>query len=81
MRRFNSIQGSARPDSTPAQKLEQVHARVKSALHAAEDGNLHPAIFDEIAQPLVLALRALDELTITITALSRATALTDAGRR
>ena len=41
-------------------------ARVKSALHAAEDGDLHPATFDDIARPLVLALRDLDELTISL---------------
>jgi hypothetical protein len=65
-------QGSAPPEPTPAHKLERARERVKSALHAAEDGDLNPVTFDDIARPLVLALREMDELTISLGALSRA---------
>lgn len=50
--------------ATEAPKIEQARARVKSALHAAEeDGCMDAATFGSIARPLVLALRDLDELT------------------
>jgi hypothetical protein len=50
---------------TPAGKLDQARARVKSALHAAEeDGDIDAATFDNIARPLVLALCDLDDLTM-----------------
>jgi hypothetical protein len=65
-------QGSGAPEPSPAHKLERARERIKSALHAAEDGDLHPATFDDIARPLVLALREMDELTISLGTLGRA---------
>ena len=64
-------QGSGLPDPTPAHTLEQARERVKSALHAAEDGDLLPENFDDIVRPLVLALRDLDELTFSLGVMSR----------
>jgi hypothetical protein len=65
-------QGSGTPEPTPERNLERARVRVKSALHAAEEGDLHPATFDGIARPLVLALRDLDELTFSLGVMSRA---------
>jgi hypothetical protein len=64
-------QGIALVPPTPAQRLEQARARVKRALHAAEDGDLHPTAFDDITRPLVDALRDLDALTISVAVMSR----------
>jgi uncharacterized protein involved in exopolysaccharide biosynthesis len=56
---------------TLAQRLEQARERVKAALHAAEDGDLHPTAFDDIARPLILALRDLEALAISVAVMSR----------
>jgi hypothetical protein len=64
-------QGLTLVPPTPAQRLEQARTHVKAALHAAEDGDLQPGTFDDIARPLVLALRDLEALTINIAVMSR----------
>jgi hypothetical protein len=61
----DSTQQIPAPSQTPAPTLEQTRERVKSALHSAEeDGDMSSATFANIARPLVLALRDLDELTM-----------------
>ena len=73
MQQANTITTTQAAVQKPAalQRLERARARVKSALHAAEDGALSPAAFDDIARPLVLALRDLEELTINVAVMSR----------
>jgi hypothetical protein len=58
-------------ERTPAQKLEQARARVRLALSAAETGEIGSETFDDIARPLVVAMRELEELTITVAVLER----------
>ena len=64
-------QGLTLVPPTSAQRLERAHERIKAALHAAEDSDLHPGTFDDIARPLVLALRELDALTISDAVMGR----------
>lgn len=60
-----------RQETTPVEQLVETRRHVRTALTAAEEGDLKAQTFDEIARPLVLALRGLDALQLSLSALGR----------
>ncbi len=70
-RNANTLRLAPAPKPDASQKLEQARERVQSALRAAEEGEMSGQTFDDIARPLVAAMRELEALQLTVAVMER----------